>query len=149
VYPGDVEHIEPKSVAPRRVLDWSNLTLACLECNRRKLDYYSAEEPLVHPYEDDPEEHIRFYGPQPVAAPDSPKGLRTIGLLELDRPTLLDRRRDLVQRLTFLLELWVKEPPGLTKTIRRRAIEALTMGDSEYAGMVRWFLRATPEWMED
>ncbi|SRR6266403_339664 len=47
-YPGDVEHILPTSEFPDLVCSWPNLTLACGECNRRKSNYYSREEPLIN-----------------------------------------------------------------------------------------------------
>jgi len=146
VYPGDAEHMVPKSRVPDLVLEWKNLTFSCAECNRRKRDYYDPAAPLIHPYEDDPECHVRFYGPQAVAAPGSAKGFRTIHKLELDRPQLFDRRRDVIVRLTELLTLWERETDGLAKELRRRAIMDLTQAHSEYAATVRWFLRATPEW---
>jgi 5-methylcytosine-specific restriction endonuclease McrA len=40
VSPGDIEHIKPKSLFPELCFAWTNLTLACSECNRCKLDYY-------------------------------------------------------------------------------------------------------------
>src|SRR5687767_14822167 len=36
--PGDVEHMTPSSVQPQHHFAWSNLTIACTECNRRKND---------------------------------------------------------------------------------------------------------------
>lgn len=146
VYPGDSEHIEPKVHVPARVVDWENLTFACWQCNHRKDDYYDPAAPLVHPYDDEPEDHIRFYGPQAVAAPGSAKGLRTLHKLELGRVELFDRRRDVIDQLVGLLELWVHEPEGLAKDIRRRAIESMAEPPAEYASTVRWFLRSTPEW---
>lgn len=149
VYPGDAEHIEPKAHVPHRVVDWKNLTFACAECNRRKRDYFDPAEPLVHPYLDDPEQHIRFYGPQVFPVPGSNSGLRTVGKLELDRMELFDRRSDVVRRLVELLTLWIAEPPGLARQIRREVIESLAAQDAEYAAMIRCFLRATPEWDEE
>jgi len=38
--PGDIEHKIPKAKRPDLIFDWNNMTIACNECNRRKLEYY-------------------------------------------------------------------------------------------------------------
>src|SRR5438105_2566488 len=62
-YPGDIEHILPSSVFPNLICQWNNLTYACGECNRKKLDYYSEAEPLINPYDDNPNNHLFAAGP--------------------------------------------------------------------------------------
>src|SRR5262245_28698431 len=54
--PGDVEHIMPSRVDGQMHFVWSNLTLACTECNRRKNAYFDAEKPFLNPYSDDVED---------------------------------------------------------------------------------------------
>jgi 5-methylcytosine-specific restriction endonuclease McrA len=47
--PGDVEHMVPSSVDGQMHFLWSNLTIACTECNRRKNAYFSSEKPFLNP----------------------------------------------------------------------------------------------------
>ncbi|RCJ30529.1 hypothetical protein A6769_33265 [Nostoc punctiforme NIES-2108] len=39
IYPGDIEHIKPKSLYPTEIFSWLNLTLACSICNTNKAAY--------------------------------------------------------------------------------------------------------------
>src|SRR4051794_22793171 len=50
--PGDVEHKVPSSRCRDLHFEWSNLTIACTECNRRKNAYYDPILPFLDPYED-------------------------------------------------------------------------------------------------
>src|SRR6185437_13000297 len=49
--------------APELHFTWSNLTIACNECNRRKNDYYEVGNAFVDPYVDDVETMIEHLGP--------------------------------------------------------------------------------------
>jgi 5-methylcytosine-specific restriction endonuclease McrA len=51
--PGDVEHKIPSSKVPEEHFTWTNLTIACTECNRRKNDYYETDEGFLDPYNED------------------------------------------------------------------------------------------------
>jgi 5-methylcytosine-specific restriction endonuclease McrA len=64
---GDVEHILPKERDPDRLLDYTNLTLACSICNGKRGDKeYADGDPLLHPYNDDPQEYLDARGPMLV-----------------------------------------------------------------------------------
>lgn len=92
-----VEHMLPKKSFPSLVYDWANLTLACPRCNQHKGQYYDAQQPLIHPYNDDPQEHIEFLGAFVTAKGGSPMGWRTIERLKLRRPGLnRSRERTLI-----------------------------------------------------
>ena len=58
VHPGDIEHILPKSKFPELVVHWSNLTLVCNECNRRKSDFHDDEERIINPFEEEPQQKL-------------------------------------------------------------------------------------------
>src|SRR5690554_3133173 len=48
VYPGDIEHIIPKSVYPRLSFNWDNLTFGCYWCNNKKRDFLSRDCMLLN-----------------------------------------------------------------------------------------------------
>lgn len=90
--------------------DWKNLLAACPICNREyKRNYFPLENPeiranmvnkdisqeiplLVNPYEDRPENHIRFH--KEVAVPVDEKGRHTIKFCGLNRKELMDVRKE-------------------------------------------------------
>lgn len=47
-----IDHAQPKSVAPQRTFDWDNYVWSCGKCNHDKLDRYHAD--MVVPTTDDP-----------------------------------------------------------------------------------------------
>ena len=53
--PGDlhVEHVIPKSAAPKLETEWSNLLLGCVNCNSRKLNKNNTREGYLWPDRDD------------------------------------------------------------------------------------------------
>ncbi len=145
-FPGETEHIVPSSVRPELVVEWSNLTLACTECNRRKGDYYDEAEPLLNPYQDDPSHHIRFYGPLCLHAPGSVRGLATVLRLELSRIELHERRADRLRAIQALVDRWEALPSGPTKELVKDEILKEAYPDKEYSAAVRSFLHACQGW---
>ena len=57
----EVEHYLPKSIYDGKVVDWANLLPACKRCNGCKSDHNTAIEPIVHPVNDKPNEHLKWY----------------------------------------------------------------------------------------
>ena len=141
VYPGDVEHIIPKSKKPELIFEWSNLTFACQECNRNKSDYYEPSLQLINPYSDEPKEHLKFVGPMIFHTPGSERGRLTRKVLELNRTPLIERRVERLENITNLMELYrnCDEGPGkeaLLIELKREAFE-----DKEYSYMIETFLQ--------
>ena len=139
--PGDVEHIFPKTVFPDLVVEWTNLTFACTECNRRKSDYFSASTPLLNPYVDDPDEHLIFAGPWILHHAGAARGYSTRRLLELNRPDLVRRRADMIEEMQTLADRFATE---LDQDVRAFLLDQLReYGDPrhEFAATAREFLR--------
>ena len=111
-YPGDIEHILPRSVFPDLTVDWENLTLGCGECNRRKSNYYSATEPLINPYIDNPEDHLLAAGTLILGRPGDRKGQLTELKLELNRAQLIERRHERIKSLVNLADRYAKQEDG-------------------------------------
>ncbi|MEX5507187.1 HNH endonuclease [Pseudomonas putida] len=56
----EVEHFRYKDKYKDLVVAWPNLLPSCKRCNIAKLDHDVEEEPIVHPYEEDPRQHLSF-----------------------------------------------------------------------------------------
>ena len=116
---GDVEHFRPKGQVAEDdtppgyywlAYEWSNLLFACQKCNQRfkktqfplrdpskrarsHHDDLSLEEPLlIHPVEEDPEQHVGFYKQEAISLDDNLRGRKTIDVLGLNREKLLEER---------------------------------------------------------
>jgi 5-methylcytosine-specific restriction endonuclease McrA len=140
VYPGDVEHIVPKSIEPRYMLDYENLTYACAECNRNKGAYYDPAHQLLHPYEDNPRQHLAAFGPMILHLPGARRGQLTEKQLGLNRPPLLERRSERLLQLVTLVDRYVLEPEGPLKGILRGELEREAGADAEYTLVAKTFL---------
>jgi uncharacterized protein (TIGR02646 family) len=140
VYPGDVEHILPKTARPDLTFDYANLTLACFICNNRKGDYYNVAQPLLHPYEDDPGEHLVAAGPLIKHRAGATKGHLTETMLQLNRTGLVERRRDRIEGIMALADLYVNEPIGPLKAILREQLLEETDKSKEYSFAVAAFI---------
>jgi len=133
---GHIEHILPKAQRPELVVTWQNLTLACPVCNQHKSDYYDAAHPLVHPYDDEPEDEIRFVGPMARADGHS-RGYRTISRCRLNRGDLvLERMRVLEQVEQLVRQAALIEDDAAREFVLTEA-RSLAEDDAEYASAVR------------
>ncbi|MGI4863506.1 MAG: hypothetical protein ACRYFZ_06250 [Janthinobacterium lividum] len=185
--PGDVEHYRPKAgyqqvaTEPLRgpgyywlAYDWANLLFACEECNRvykrnqfplrvaadRALNHQAdlhQEAPLVlNPATcPNPEAHLTFE--QETAVGLTEEGEATWRVCGLNRPDLLDARRDyleLVQDQVFLATILDANPPVLDLQVlvalygseeklsqqisaAQLNYQKLARADAPFAGMVR------------
>lgn len=112
----DIEHFWPKTPYPEKMFVWPNLLLCCTECGRLKGDRFPLAEDqplLVDPTAEDPWLHLDFdpitgnmVARFDVQANDwSPKGLRTVEVLQLDRrEALATGYRKTFLRLSALVE---------------------------------------------
>lgn len=138
VAPGDVEHVEPKSQRPDRVVDWENLVFSCPKCNTAKGGFYNPDQPLIDPYVVDPHTHLRFDGPMVIDT--TTRGELTMIRLRLNRPELLQRRAERLEELRRLVRRWRQMDPGELKNELGRLLLEEADGDKEYAAATREFL---------
>jgi hypothetical protein len=100
--------------------EWTNLLFACEPCNRRHkgnlfplvdeamrarshTDDITRETPLfIDPTAEDPTAHIGFREEYPYPIGGSPRGDATLRALGLDRPELVERRRERLQTIRLL-----------------------------------------------
>jgi 5-methylcytosine-specific restriction endonuclease McrA len=141
-YPGDIEHILPYSLFPTLIVEWENLTLSCGECNRRKLDYYDAAQPLINPYADEPSDHLYAVGTLIYGKPKNSKGAFAELRLELNRTELLERRLERIKALRGLFERYVNEKPGALKDLLFEEVMKEIRTDKEYTFISKAFIEA-------
>jgi len=143
--PGDVEHKLPTSKAELLHFEWTNLTIACQECNRRKNDYLDLNRPFLDPYADDVENLLDHHGPIVFCAAEDPAGRAecTISILELNadsRASLILRKKRLLEDVAVRLRQ-IRETEDLNlKAVRKMALARFCERSSEFSGCVRAFL---------
>lgn len=103
---GDIEHIIPKSLRPSLRFSWDNLTIACDVCNTNK----SNTDGLVDPYQCDPVTLFDFYGPLIWAKYAFDAAVLTEHRLDLNRPQLVERRRERIEYLRSLVNSSASKP---------------------------------------
>jgi len=140
VYPGDADHISPVVHRPDLIVEWQNLAYVCAECNRRKGDYYAPAEPLINPYMQSPEDHLVFYGPIVLQRPGNFAGLRTVERLALGRTALVERRRERIEALQPLLDLYAITPPGADRDLIWGQIRGACDATEEYSAFLGAFV---------
>ncbi len=160
-----VEHFRPKSKYKHLKYEWSNLLMACAECNHEKLDEFPESaygEPLLLDPSDitlDPEDHITFVvliagGPPtdlpiPIPRNGSRKGEESIRVLGLSRPHHAQRRKALLDKLRSCLALYLIEDQrvhlgrGDAQEVNRLKgkLQEATKEDQPYASLARTFCR--------
>lgn len=142
VHPGEIEHILPVSKRRELVADWNNLGFVCHVCNREKGDYYNPELPLLNPYEDEPSEHLAFFGPLVLHRSGSNRGEITVRTLKLERrPGLFERRAERIEQLQLLLDRIHALPDGSLKDAVEAALQNELADSREYAATARAFVR--------
>ena len=139
---GDIEHILPKNrnARPDLYVEWENLTLACEICNRKnKKDYYNPQQLLVNPYIDNPEDYFMFLGPF-VTDKNNLRGKITKCILDLNRGDLIERRKERIESVERLYNLWYEQNDSSIKKILAGELRKECLPDKEYSAFVRHFL---------
>ena len=161
-----VEHFQPRSQFKELWYDWSNLLLACADCNSAKLDKFPVAadgEPLLLDPSDptlDPEDHIEFVVckaqtawelPLGLAIPrgGSPRGGRSIQVLKLSSEQHIRRRKETLDKLrswyVSLLTEARRRACGVGDTLEvdclKNKLREANGDDKAYAGLARTFHR--------
>ena len=144
ISPGDIEHILPKNknARPDLCFVWDNLTFACEDCNSSgKHDYYEPDLPLINPYVDYPENHFEAFGPMVFHVFGDERAFATNITLELNRPKLVDRRREQIINIDILLTTWAERPEGdpLKKVLENQLHKAYEK-DKEFSFVIKGYL---------
>lgn len=134
---GDIEHIQPKSVFPRLVVSWDNLTLACSKCNQNKSSKYDEALPFVNPYVDEVEQHLAFFGTVVVGVSD--RGVYSAKELSLNDPARVEARQRALDSLELLIRRYESADTNYTRDSLRELIE-YQVSRGEYTAMCRTYL---------
>jgi len=145
--PGDIEHKAPKSKRLDLLFDWQNMTIACTECNRRKLVYYEPACMFLDPNADDVESMILHVGPFVFSASVNPRAEITVRLLKLDsmegRRELIARKLERLEDIKNLIERITTETSAPLKEVLLDSLKEHCATSSEFSGMVKTFVDHT------
>ena len=141
-----VEHIKPKKKFPELEFSWNNLGFSCPVCNTNKGEKYNEDIPFINPYNDEPEDYFVFLGFFVFPKQGSERGGNTINELGLNRPNLVDGRKDKIKKIKELTKM-IKAASFLKKNefLCNQAIAELKKDaekDKEYSAMVKSVLIA-------
>lgn len=139
-YPGDVEHVIPKSVYPRLTFTWNNLSFVCYWCNNHKRNKVDKTCKLLNPYKDDINNHIRAFGPIVMHINDSKRGELTHREIKLNRIELVERRTDALQDLQNLIDKYKRETSPALKDILYQELLDSCLPDKEFSFCKKQFL---------
>jgi hypothetical protein len=137
---GDVEHIDPKSKYPDRLLDYSNLTLACAVCNGNKSDYDDPACQLLNPYVDDVDANLFPLGPLIWHRPAATRGETTVVRLRLNRSELVQRREQRLRDVSCLADKYAQLPDGALRSAIREQLQQEAQAESEFSMVVHGYL---------
>ncbi|WP_421268535.1 HNH endonuclease [Aeromonas veronii] len=138
IHHGDIEHIIPKSLEAKKRYEWENLTLACEICNQNKSNNDPQTTYIIDPYITEPADHLHFSGSM-IFPLGTINGLNTTSILDLNRPHLIERRQEKLQRVLSIIETIFSEhlPIQTRKVIYDNFLEHDASPSSEYTAMVQ------------
>lgn len=112
-----IEHIKPKAQEkfPELTFEWNNLGLACPVCNMNKGADYDHGTPFINPYIDDPLENFIPMGSFIYNKPNTPRAELTSRTLKLNRPELIEKRKERIESIIRLVERYHSLPQGALK----------------------------------
>lgn len=139
IYPGDIEHIIPKSVYPRLTFTWSNLTFCCYRCNNRKRDFLDRSCMLLNPYKDKTNTHLRAFGPMLMHINSSKRGELTLRKLDLNQKEILNRRKEKIEELQLLVDKFNGESTTSLKNLIGEQITEFIQ-ESEYTFTLQHYI---------
>lgn len=130
-----IEHIKPKAKNkfPQLTFEWSNLGLSCPKCNMNKRDTYDASIPFVNPYVDDPNLFFVALGIMIYALQGNVRGELTHKTLELNRPELIERRKERLESISRLISSYFGTTNATLKDAIKREIEIEIADDKPYS----------------
>jgi hypothetical protein len=137
VYYGDVEHIKPKSQFPELEFDWGNLGYVCAICNGAKSNVWSNETPFIDPFSEDPSETLAAVGVMVFHRQGSERGEFTQSIIKLNRPGLLERRKERIDTLRFLHDKAMRTQNAELRELALRELERELGDQGEYAMVCR------------
>jgi uncharacterized protein (TIGR02646 family) len=137
-----VEHIKPKKKFPELEFTWDNLGFSCQICNTNKGEKYDKTTLFINPYCENPEDHLVFLELYLYPRQGSERGEYTIKELDLNRPNLIERRKERIDKLTVMINATYRTS---SENLRNQAITELKAQadkDKEYSAITKSVLLA-------
>lgn len=152
----EVEHYAPKSKYPALTFNWENLLPACRKCNGSKDDHDALMEPIVNPYDVDPED-VFYYQDIKISAKDNQHkalGELTIRVCGLNSVRLMKPRADILvslhgfcESIEHAVQDYYTADTEIKKINRRRkirealeSIEILATPSEKFSGFCKSYL---------
>jgi uncharacterized protein (TIGR02646 family) len=135
-----VEHIKPKAKFPELEFEWDNLGFSCQVCNTNKGQKYDESTVFINPYNENPEEYTVFLGFLIFPKGSSERAKYTIKEIDLNRPNLVDRRKDKFERIGKIIKFAYRTA---NESLRDQAIAEIKKeaeADKEFSAMIKSLL---------
>jgi uncharacterized protein (TIGR02646 family) len=153
----EVDHFRAKSIYPESVFEWNNLLPSCRQCNGIKWDHDTGDDPIINPYEVDPEDAF-YYKRIQIKPRDGiyfATAKKTIDVCRLNRETLLTSRSKILPKLEkscIDIETAITEYNKATTDIEKKrylrnirealsTVESIQQDTETYAGFCRHFFK--------
>jgi hypothetical protein len=135
---GDIEHILPKHGDINLSFSWPNLTAACDVCNTNK-----GIKIVIDPFSVDPINYVYFLGPMLFPKNSSYDAMSAETILKLNRTALLEKRKELLDRLNLARERMKSHPVLEEKILLYASLkESQTSSNEEYSACARDFFES-------
>lgn len=130
-----IEHIKPKAQNkfPELTFEWSNLGLACPVCNMNKGAEYDNDTPFINPYVDDPVDNFIAMGHFIYNKPNRPRAELTNRTIKLNRPELIEKRKERIESIIRLIERYHSMAEGALKEALLEEINLEIAEDKPYS----------------
>ena len=160
----EVEHYKPKSLYPDSTFEWSNYLPACRKCNGTKLDHDTISEPIVNPYDINPDE-VFYYSDIQIKAVENQNqeiGTKTIQVCGLNSVRLMKPRAEILislhsfcEDISGAIQDYTGADTERKKNNRLRKIgeaiekiERLVLSSEKYSGFCRSYLKGCAPYEE-
>lgn len=139
-----IEHYRPKAAHkyPQLTFEWTNLGLACPVCNLNKKDEFDENCTFINPYLENPDDSFIALGHFIYHKPNNPRAELTEKLIDLNRPELIERRKERIDTIRVLIDLYAKESNPTLKKILEKEIDIETSFDKPYSMCVQSIVKA-------
>jgi hypothetical protein len=144
VYFGDVEHMKPKDQYPESTFDWANLGYVCALCNNKKSNIFDESVPFINPYTEQPTDFLKAAGAYVFHLPANKRGEITELTLELNRPELIERRKERIDLIRSLADKIATEQNATLKALLINEVKKELADDKPYAMVTRAIFEALP-----
>ena len=150
-----IVHYKPKSLYPELVFEWKNFVPSCAQCNVFKSDHDTGTEPIINPYEINPDEAF-YYNRTRIKPKEGDyfnSADQTIEVCNLNRIQLLKARASILAEFDKFCEdiesamqeyqnaETEKEKQKYRRNIKKalHTAESIQMNTETYAGFCRYY----------